>query len=240
MHRESRLEPPTDEQLAAFRSTYQHTMATASEDCPGDEALAAMVVGELTSQDQAHLADHIVSCAACAAGYRTLRELHSEAVTTPTSIEAVSSGRSLQAPRRRRSGLMMLAAAAMILLAVAAFRFSGPVFLPPADDSALRSDSGGSDSEGMPVLPADGAVLFEVPTSLTWPSLVAATSYQVRLFDANAEPLWESAAVLESRVDLPPAIVDGLAVGQSYFWVVRPSGSVDRRELGPFWFEVGE
>jgi hypothetical protein len=48
--------------------------------CPGAEALAALAMGEGEPDERRAVADHVVACAACAADFRLLRELHHEAL----------------------------------------------------------------------------------------------------------------------------------------------------------------
>ncbi len=230
-------EPCSDlstEQLVTLRATYQQGMAVVSEACPSDETLAAVAVGELTSEERTLVADHIVGCVSCAAGYRTLRELHAAAAQQAVDVPARDrlSGRTV--------GRSLLAVAATLLLAIVGFRSIVPAPSPPGADLMRGVESQMVEPQTVAVSPLDGAKLAEAPPALAWQALVAATGYQVRLFDAEAEPLWESSAVIEPRIDLPSAVVDQLEMGQAYFWVVRPSGPVERRELGPFWFEVGE
>ncbi|MCP3956756.1 MAG: hypothetical protein GY719_02770 [bacterium] len=220
------VETLSDSQLAELRASYRQAMDAGSESCPEDENLAALATGELGGESPG-LADHVVSCRRCAERYRTLRELH-------LAAEGRTGGR---VTRWRRPLRATFAVAAMLVVALGLYHF----LAPPTPDS---SRSGAGDQlrttvSELEVTPADGAVLGAPPRSLAWPAQTGAGTYRVHLFDAGAEPLWESGPLSEPGVDLPEPQVAELRSGGSFFWVVRMSGFSQRRELGPFWFEVG-
>lgn len=216
---------PSDSEVADLRAAYRQTMRLGSGHCPGDEELSALVVGELLASDRQRLVDHLVGCRSCCDSYRTLQELHAEA----------SAGEPAPASRRRwRAGL---AFAAAVLAALGLFRLFAPPGPAQQDgaETALRS--------ALPLAaavdPPDGAV-GPAPRSLSWPAQVGATGYRVVLFDAAAEPIWESEVSTELSLEVPESIRPSLIAGDAYFWVVRTRGLAERSELGPFWFEVDE
>ena len=218
-------EPLSDSRLEELRASYRQTMTAGSESCPGDEALAALAVGERDGES-AGLADHVVTCRRCAERYRTLRELHRAADRRATP----------EARRRRRPLRAVFAVAAMLVVALGLYRF---LALPSQEPSpGGTEDPLRASAAGIEVTPADGAALEAPPRSLSWSAQIGAGTYRVLLFDAAAEPLWESEPLDRPRVDLPEPAVEQLRGGGSYFWVVRRSGFAKRRELGPFWFEV--
>ena len=68
-----------DDDVAAWRRAYRSTLAAEPRGCPGDEALAALALGELDGDERARVADHVAPCVRCAGDYRLLAELHREA-----------------------------------------------------------------------------------------------------------------------------------------------------------------
>jgi hypothetical protein len=158
------------------------------------------------------LADHVATCASCAADFRLLRELHAEA--------------SRDAAAGRPSRRVWLAAAAAALAAVALL----PLLLrEPADQVRGTANE---------VRPADGAVLERAPEVLAWPAEPGARAYRVRLFQADATPLWDSGEVAGPPVRLPAEQLAGMRAGGSWYWTVEALGPVQRRRLGPFWFQL--
>jgi hypothetical protein len=158
------------------------------------------------------LADHVATCPSCAADFRLLRELHAEA----------SRGAGAGRPSRR----VWLAAAAAALAAVALV----PLLLrAPADRVRGTADD---------VRPADGAVLEKAPEALAWPPEPGARAYRVRLFQADASPLWDSGEVTGPPVRLPAEHQGGMRAGGSWYWTVEALGPVQRRRMGPFWFQL--
>jgi hypothetical protein len=177
--------------------------------CPGAEALAALAVGEGDAAVRLALADHVGACASCAADFRLLRELHAEA--------------SPRARPSRRAWLVGAAAAAVAAVALT------PLLLRDRDDRVR--------GQGAQTRPADGERLGEPPETLAWPAQPGATGYRVKLFRGDASPLWESEATAPVAT-LPPEVREGLRTGGSWYWTVEALGPVQRRRLGPFWFEL--
>jgi hypothetical protein len=118
------------------------------------------------------------------------------------------------------------AIAASLLVAVGA-----AVWLRPPPQDVLRGNVTPALSD-----PADGARLTAAPSRLRWAAQPGVTRYQVRLYDARAELIWQSAATaVELSIDEPmrERIVDG-----QYFWRVEWAGA-EGAGLGPYRFEVG-
>ena len=207
--------PLDQREAAAWRAAYREGLPPLGEGCPGDEALAALVAGELAGAERALVADHVVACARCPAVVRTLRELHGEA-------------RRVEDAWRRRRTLPFAAAAALVIAAGVAFFTQRPV-----PDEALRSPGGAA-----AVSPGADALIAAAPTELRWPSQPDASAYRVRLFDATAELVWEAPAVAAPPLELPAELAGRLRSGSSYFWVVEVEGSAARPRLGPYWFHL--
>jgi hypothetical protein len=85
-------------------------------------------------------------------------------------------------------------------------------------------------------VPADGAVLDAPPVALAWPPEPGARGYLVKLYRADATLLWEG-DIAAPPAALPAATRDAMRPGQSFYWTVEATGPVQRRRLGPFWFQ---
>lgn len=184
--------------------------------CPDDERLAALVVGELTGDERADVADHVVRCARCAASYRDLLELHAAAGAEPSPARS---------PLASRAWWLSAGVAALLVLGVALF-----MPRPTAPDPAVLR--GGGEVAAWPA-----GTLDESPLEFRWPAQALADGYTVELFDREARPIW-SAASAEPRLVLDPdqrALIDA---GGGYYWIVRVGGNVATSKLGPYRFRV--
>ena len=91
------------------------------------------------------------------------------------------------------------------------------------------------------VRPAPDSELSAPPRELAWPGAPGATGYRVRLYDARAEPLWESGLLEEPRIEVPTeaiSIMEAAGEGAAFLWTVEIEGPPTRDPLGPFWFRV--
>jgi hypothetical protein len=213
-----------DAELAAWRAAFSSGQEPAAPaECPGDEALAALAIGELQGPERERAADHVVACQRCASDFRDLVLIHDE-------------GRRIAAARARRTWAWG-AAASLLLASGIAVLASRAGWLGPrgsAGEDVLRSGPGDAALGG--VTPSPGARLDVAPAALAWKAQPGASSYRVRLFDARAELLWETEAATH-RVELPDQARARLTAGGAYFWVVDPAGPA-RRRLGPHWFSL--
>lgn len=213
-------EPLGAGELSAWRQAFESGRPTGASPCPDDERLAALVTGELSGAERERVADHVVVCRRCAEAYRTLAELHAEA-------QRRSAARGRLRPWAVAAGLVLVTGLA--LLAGRAGRWA-----PGRDPGdVLRSTTAGQG-----VVPAPGAVLAAAPPGFRWPPLAGAPS-RLRLFDAEAELVWESAVEGDGALSLPGEVAARLRSGASYYWVVESEAGGARRRLGPFWFEIG-
>lgn len=213
-------EPLGAGELSAWRQAFESGRPTGASPCPDDERLAALVTGELSGAERERVADHVVVCRRCAEAYRTLAELHAE---------ALRSSAARRRPWRWAVAAGLALTAGLALLAGRAGRWA------PAEDpvDVLRSTAA---ERG--VAPAPGAVLAAAPSGFRW-SPVAGSRSRLRLFDAEAELVWESAVEDDGALPLPQEVAARLRPGASYFWVVESDAGGARRRLGPFWFEIG-
>jgi anti-sigma factor RsiW len=202
-----------------LRSVYRELQTAGSEACPGDDDLAALVLGELPPERRDAVADHAVACRRCAKGAAILLE---------TRRETAALAGSGPAPERRRWIAIAAAAAAIAVIALLIGR--------PADRGPSVERGRGDRTAGF--VPADGAELTEAPTRFAWPAVERAEAYRLRIYRDSGEPAWASAAIAAPSVDLPPETRAHLAKGGSYYWVVEVEGSSGTSRLGPLSFRV--
>ncbi len=253
MNDERDSQPLDDHVLATLRGTYRDDMTPGSADCPDDETLASLAIGDTAEATRSALADHVIECARCAESVRLLLDLHREA-SAPTRQSSVDERPTAEAapthpPHRSRSTAIRLALPLAALLAIAfgwTLMKPEPPFGTPPDSSTAAAPSRAATERSKPprgaITPAHGAQLTTSPHTLTWTSESPATANErvrVRLFDAEGEPLWDSGPVDTTTIALPDAVRDVLDPG-SYFWVVEPAFATGvGGERGPYWFEIG-
>jgi hypothetical protein len=184
--------------------------------CPDAETLAALALGEGGARERGAVADHVVTCAACAADFRLLRELHGEARRTPMPEVA-------RASRRPWLGAG-LAAALTLGVGMLAFRPQGPTDEVRGGLASTR--------------PADAAVLEAPPVELAWPPELGARGYRVKLFQGDGRLAWESATLTAPPASVPSDVRERVRRGGSWYWTVEVEGPARRRRLGPFWFRL--
>jgi anti-sigma factor RsiW len=196
--------------VAAWRRAYRDGLPEGSPDCPSEEELVSLVVGEASADERARLADHLVACARCAATYRTLGDLHREA-----SSAGRRAGRVTWTQRR----LVVWAAAAVLLVAVGVALRVAPVRLPTGgpQGEVMR----GRPLTAAPVEPEQGARLATPPRRLAWKAEDAGATYRVVLYDVESVPIWESDRTSEPALALPSTVQDRLARGGTFYWRVR-------------------
>jgi hypothetical protein len=200
----------------SLRGAYRGLQAAGSEQCPGDEELAGLVLGEGSAALRAALADHVVACRRCTESARILFELRQETDATAASV-----------PRRR---WLKLAAAAAALAAIGLLIGRSP--------QRTASIERGLPSRAAEILPADGAELPESPERFRWPRLDGVDGYDVKLYRDAGDLAWESGRVTAPEAELPPQTRAGLEAGRSYYWVVEAESPAGATRLGPFSFRL--
>lgn len=200
-----------------LREAYRALQGPGSAQCPADEELAALVLGELPAERRDAAADHVVSCRRCTESAGVLFETHREA-----------SGARAASPSSRRRWVSLAAAAAAIAAIVLLVR-------PP--ERAPSAERGRGD-RAAGFVPADGAQLAEAPPRFAWPPLERAETYRLKLYRDSGDPAWESAAVAAPSVELPPEARGRLGTGGAYYWVVEVEGPSGASRLGPVSFRI--
>ncbi|HYG65030.1 MAG TPA: hypothetical protein VEL74_20780 [Thermoanaerobaculia bacterium] len=216
----------TDEDLAALHRRTSDPAHRAG--CPAPGALLPLVSGSAAPAERERLVDHVAGCTACAEEVRLMRSLRPWSEGLARRLEGGE-------PRRMGRRLLPLSLAAALLAAVvgSAFVLRWDLLVPP-DAGRLRS------APAERVSPAPDAVLQEVPAELAWEPQTGATGYRLRIFDEEANRLWEGAILSETKGAIPPEARSRLRPGASYFWTVEVEGPARRRELGPYWFRLAD
>lgn len=129
-------------------------------------------------------------------------------------------------PRARPPWRWVQALAASLLVAVGA-----AVWLRPPPQDVLRSSATATLIE-----PADGARLTAAPTRLRWAAQPGVARYQVRLYDARAELIWQSEPVAAVELEIDESTRGRIGNGD-YLWRVEWAGA-EGAGLGPYRFEV--
>lgn len=207
-----------DERLSQAWRSAPHSEAP----LPDADEFTALLDGRLDPARREALLARVASDADAALMLQMAMELRAAAeaaVTRPApSITPLR-------PRARPPWRWVQALAASLLVAVGA-----AVWLRPPPQDVLRGSVTTAISD-----PADGARLAAAPTQLRWAAQPGVAHYQVRLYDARAELIWQSTATeIELTLDEPTRerIVDG-----QYFWRVEWAGA-EGAGLGPYRFEV--
>ncbi len=202
-----------ERELEAFRQAYRHLQASSAATSPTDEELADLVAGTLTDEDRDRIA---------------MRMLHS-----PKAIEKHQIMAALHQPRTQRSyrplALPMTAAASLALVSTLVFAL-GDSPRPPEGHAPTRS----SDTT---TSPPSGAKLESAPASLGWVAPSHTFEYRVKLRNAAAVVIWESAATLEAQVTLPGDVRKKISKG-TFLWTVEGEAHGHAFQLGPYFFDV--
>jgi len=188
---------------------------------PDADDYAALLDGRLDPARREALLARVAEDADAALMLQMAMELRAAAAAVTSPAASVT----LLRPRARPQWRWVQALAASLLVAVGA-----AVWLRPPPQDVLRGSVTSALSD-----PVDGARLAAAPTQLRWAAQSGVTRYQVRLYDARAELIWQSAATaVELSIDEPTRqrIVDG-----HYFWRVEWAGA-EGAGLGPYRFEV--
>lgn len=219
--------------------------------CLTAEEIAAMAGGELAAEARQRASLHLADCSTCSAEMQTALglgpwagdlaeklELGSTQVdeTGPGQVTDLEAARQARHATRRQAAftnrrwIPAALAAGLATVMVSAYLLAPGSSSPPGD--AIR---GGGVTDARP---APNAVIGQAPHRFSWPPQLGAESYRLRLLDADAELIWESAPLQLSRTELPLAVQRRLDSPGDYLWIVVIEGAAQRRELGPFTFRV--
>lgn len=209
----------------ALRSAYRQSPGPpVTGPCPDEETVERYLLGGLGTPGRERLADHLEGCADCAELVQRLGRLSEWA-----GRAAAASRPSIFTGRRLQLGLTAIAAA--LVLAIGGSAIWNRTVEPPS----------GRDVERAPqtvVSPLPGERLQAPPVTFDWPDEAGAAGYRLRLFGPGADLLFESDPQPDSDYRLPAAVAADLVTGGRYSWTVEVDGPVQRRQLGPYGFEI--
>lgn len=218
-----------------------HRRSTAPADragCPSAEALFSLVdpAASLDPAERERLVDHVAACSACAEELRLMRSLGPWSESLAARLTEAGEAPRVPPPRALRARRRLFRPLA--LAAVLAAAVGGAVLLRqnlPLLPTTPEVERGAAAAE---VSPEPDSVLQAPPETLRWAAQAGAVRYRVKLYDEEANLLWNGPASRQPRVPLPPAVRNRLHPGAAYFWVVEVEGPVQRRQLGAFWFRL--
>jgi hypothetical protein len=215
-----------DLDVGGWRESFEQFQRPGSDDCPEDQRLAAMVLGELDAIERDPLADHVTLCHRCSRRVRDLLDLHRAA--------GASGEQAPRAPGRSRFLGWFAAAAAVLIVAVGAGWLLRDAGAPHPAAPTMR----GSEALTEAVEPTDRARLTEAPTRLHWTTKDSPASYRVVLYDRESTPIWESDWVTGGSVSLPVDVQLQLRPGDSYLWRVFSRVGIEERQSPVYRFEL--
>jgi hypothetical protein len=205
-----------------LRELYAESMARPREGHPDEAAWEAMALGELPRARQEDLTDHVARCAECAAIYRGLTLLASEAAAfDPAVPRPTPAPRVLSWPKRWVYG-GLAAAAAMVLVTLLPGRRSGT---PPTPGAATSDDPVRSTEKAAPVPLEPEGRLAGPPRAFRWRGIPGGVRYRVEVSRRDGELLWASPPVEGNSVEWPASVAP--APG-TYYWQVIALPDADR------------
>lgn len=196
--------------------------------CPNADTLIAFAEGLLESAMQTQVAVRVAACPTCAAAVRVAIDAGSwadDAFADFGSAPVAGNVHELAAPVRvRRLSWLPLAMAAGLTMTVGV----GVLIRNAPDDDTLRG------STALMTDPADGVVLTNAPTRLSWPCTTATAAARAQLLRADATMLWSGEANA-CGTTLPTATQAALVPGE-YLWRVQDASGESL--LGPYRFRI--
>jgi hypothetical protein len=198
--------------------------------CPPAEDLIAAAAGELPQLSHQTLVAHLSGCPDCAAEYSLATELRDwsrQIDATGGTVNSTVGGTVRGAPdaARRFSGASRIWLPVAAGLLVAALGVA--IFVQLRRDARTEELRGTSTADWI-VVPRDQSLLDEPPARLEWPEVPGADSYEVELFDDESRPLWKSAELRATSLELPAGLA--LPAGRTYYWrVAARLGIVEER-----------
>jgi hypothetical protein len=201
-----------------LRETYVALAAPPPGDVhPSDVVWEQLALHELPAVERERVMDHVVRCAACAAIYRGLRELESEARNFDSGVPkpiASAGPRILATP-----WLAGLAAAAMLVIAL---------LVPwhphsPEPTSPIRSTE-----QPLPIVLAPLGEVSGAPPAFVWQAFAGAERYRVELSSGDGTVAWSSEPSADTQLPWPASVKAAPGV---YYWRVVALPGSDRRLL---------
>jgi hypothetical protein len=181
--------------------TLREAFAAAETTAPhvGEEAWERLACGELSIEERERVLDHSSRCPPCGRVLRALVILENEAREFDPHVR----------PRSRMRRGALVAAAVAAAAAVAVWLGVPDSRTPLSDPSATGAGALRSGSESDRPMPrSPQGEVHGAPDGFSWDGTPGARSYRVELLDAEAESLWRSGEVAETKTswpeDVPP------------------------------------
>ncbi len=213
--------------------TLREAYAAAETTAPhvDEESWERLACGELSVEEREHALDHASTCSECASVLRALlvleREAHEIDPFVPAGI-AASSAR----PRARKLLRGAIAAAVAVAAAITIWLMvplsSRTVLEPSVPDADTMRSAGESDR------PVPGSPLDEIaraPDGFSWKGSAAARAYEVELFDADGERIWDSGELVGTSVPWPQKLAP--EPGRYYWHVIAIQAERGERLASP-------
>lgn len=193
-----------------------------------DERWEHLACDELSPVDREAAIDHTLACPQCAATYKALHILRSEAAAFDPAVSDLDQSPSEKSPSRRGLwgglGLLTLAAAAMMAIVL-------PTLLPqiPVPDNGaqvLRSVT--SEGPATPVSPVDQTIELDSGADivLRWSGPDPVPLAVVEILDGDGEIIWTSPETEAREISWPK---DVTATPGRYYWRVVVTGAGDKK-----------
>jgi hypothetical protein len=189
--------------------TDEGTMRAAESESrhPDEATFERLMLGELSPFERRAALRHVERCAECSRVHAALAELESGARAFDPGVPAHGTGRRIPGP-----WIGLAAAAALALAVVLPWRSWMGDSTQPESDSLRTLES----STGPRLVSPLGTVA--AVERFVWTPVPGAASYQLELYDGEAEPLWTSPALDQPGVAWPPAVP---ARPGLYYWRVE-------------------
>jgi hypothetical protein len=185
----------TDEELRRAYQAATSARPSGRRECPGAEAISALVEREGKEADRLALLDHVMTCSACRRDFELLRAVH---VSSPDAS-------------RRRFQPLALAASIALLVGLGGMGLWSTLGRDQPD--LQRSSS----AEVELVTPADGAVVNQ-PVRLAWRPVSGSFRYTVELL--AGDKVVQSWVTGDTSVTMP-ASGDPMVQPGTYAWWVQ-------------------
>lgn len=199
-------------------------------ECLDADLLARMRLDDLDDATRASAIEHLAECSDCAGEYRALDGLDRALDYSPRPVVP------FPAPVTAREARWRSFAAAAMLALVAAIGFTiwrvdGPV--APGDGRDR-----GTHTVTLRTMPAHQTVVAEPPSRLVWEPIPDATAYQVRMYDSESTPIWQSEFTITSQIAVPDEIRGLMRRGTPVYWRVIAVTPAEHRASSLLQFTV--
>ena len=227
-----------------IRSQTARSAESRSAECISEEQLIRAASGEMSIDDRRTLALHLIKCSDCTEEYRVVRSL--ENWVADQKAESAASARQIASTRSRGFfaavwqrliwepiPLRALVVSMFVIVAVTSI-----IIWQTVGVETPRSTERSRVSLELSVEPADQAQLSEPPRTLKWSVIDQAISYRVAIYDYRSTPVWESARINQTEIEIPETVRSLIEPNQPYYWRVIAEDALEQRHSDLFQFVV--